>query len=533
MKEELFRLNVGVDTYNPDIVDGASLAFKRLKNVQPKFNRFKTPEGLALLQPITDVTSPIRSFAFYTVPTSLFTSLYALSNTSAFRFNFASSLFETPAFYTGFPDTVDPYAKVPWLDAVYITKRNAKLVKFQLDVATEITGAPSGRYMIIADSHLLVANTTSSSDVHPVRAQWSDLYAPESFAIGPASEADFFELSPDDGEITGLSYQRGVTLIYTRTRIWTMRYVKSSGDSPGRYQFDVLFDDVGNTFHDAQIRVKEVDYFIGSDNIYKLDGFQLKEIGDPIWAFFQETLANANFADSVIAIREPLKYEISWVYNHVDGYRWSIVYNYKEDKWSDRDPQNVVSNINLAFPVQGYIPWEDVTDAWEDMTPDRAWNGAWQFLDTTVRFLYGSDAGKVLIPSDPLVYTKLAEAPFDCEIESYELDLNTIEDVKEINKLTLLFSKLATEVGVPDLALSVGLRKHRAEDVVWSAAKLLTDMTPQYPNETSFYFRNLGAAKLIRFKLAWTNRTQYSITELVKLSFSHLEDDGNNETPEK
>lgn len=531
-EEQLFKLNVGVDTYGPDIADGMSLQFKRLKNVQPESSRFKTPKGLSLLQTIEDVTTPIRSFAFYTVPTSLFTSLYALSNTSAFQFNFASSLFDVPAFYTGFPNTSDPFAKIPWLDAVYVTKRRGKLVKFQNNVATEIPDAPAGRYMIIADSHLLIANTTNGTVTHPVRAQWSDLYAPESFVIGPSSEADFFELSPDDGEITGLSYQRGVTLIYTRSRIWTMRYVKSSDETPGRYQFDTLFDDVGNIYHDAQIRVKEVDFFIGSDNIYKLDGFQLKEIGDPIWQFFQDTIANANFQDSVIAIREPSRYEISWIYNHIDGYRWSIVYNYKEDKWSDRDPQDVYCNINLAFPVQGYIPYEDVHTAYEDMAT-KTYDGAWQFLDTVIRFLYGSSAGKVLLPSNPVVYTKLDEAPISCEIESYEFDLNSIEDVKEINKLTLLFSKVSITDGEPDLAVQIGLRKNRAEDVVWSAAVPLVDMTPRYPDETAFYFRNKGAAKLIRFKLIWTNNANYSITELVKLSFSHLQDNVSNETPEK
>lgn len=524
-KESLFNLNIGVDTYRPDIVDGMNLAFKRLKNVQPEMQRLKTPQGLEELQDITDVTTPIRSFALYTVPTSLFSSLYALSNTSVFIFDFATSLFLVSPIYTGFPNTEDPYAKVAWLDAAYVTKRNSALVKLQAEVATEVAGAPSGRYMIIADSHLLLANITDSGDF-PVRLQWSDLYAPEDFVIGPSSEADYFELSPDDGEITGLSYQRGVTLAYTRTRIWTMRYIKSVGDSPGRYQFDILFADVGNIYHNAQIRIKEVDYFIGADNIYKLDGFQLIEVGDPIWKFFQDTITNANFQNSVIAIHEPVRYEISWVYDHVDGYRWSIVYNYKEDKWSDRDPQDIYCNLNLDFPVQGYIPYEDVAEAYEDMGSD-TYDGAWQFLDTVIRYLYGSDAGKILRPSSPVVYTKIGEEEFECEIETFELDLNTIEDVKEFNKLTLLFSKVGS--GDPDLELSVGTRKHRAEDVVWSTAVPLTDMLA---NETAFYFRNKGVGKLVRFKLTWTNNSEYAITELVKLSLSTLQEDGNS-TPEK
>lgn len=525
MKENLFKLNLGVDTYRPDIVDGLAISFRRLKNVQPGLDRLRGPKGLSVLQAITGETNTIRSFAIYTVPTSLFTSLYALSNTSAYQFDFASSLFSTTPVYSSFPDSDDPFAKTAWLDACYVTKRNAKLVKLQDDVATEIANAPSGRYMTIADSHLLVANITNNTDDFPVRLQWSDLYAPESFTIGPASEADFFELSPDDGEITGLSSQRGITLVYTRTRVWTMRYIKSAGDSPGRYQFDILFSDVGNIFHNAQIRIKEVDFFIGDDNVYKLDGFQLKEIGDPIWDFFQSTIVNTGFQNSVIAIQEPAKYEVSWVYDHVDGYRWSVVYNYKEDKWSDRDPQNVYCNLNLSFPVRGYLAWQDISDTWADLDVE-TWNGEWQYLDTVVRYLYGTASGTVLVPSNPVVYTKPGELPFSCEAETFELDLDTIEDVKEINKLTLLFSKVGD--GVSDLALYVGTRKHRAEDVVWSAAVNLVDMLP---NETAFYFRNLGVGKLIRFKFVWTNNVDYAITELVKLSFSSLEN--GNDNPEK
>jgi hypothetical protein len=537
--ETVFKLGLGVDRYNPDIADGLTLKFRRLKNLQPIGNRLVTPRGLSSLQSIAGETNPIRGYGYYNVPTSGFTSLYAFSNTSIYQFEFGTQQFSTPGIYTSFPDSEHSYARVPWLDALYVTKRFGKLVKLQGSVATEVSGAPGGRYMTISDSHLMLANTCDGSTEYPVRVQWSDLYAPESFTVGPASEADFFELSPDDGEITGLSYQRGATLVYTRDRVWIGRYFASSdGTTPGRYKFEPLFSGVGNIYHDAQIRIKEVDYFIGADNIYRVDGFQLTEVGDEVWAYFKETIADANFQDSVIAIHLEDQESIMWIYNHVDGGRWSIVYNYKENKWSDRDPEDIYCGVYLTFPVRGFIPYEDLVGSYEDMDTTyppapATYDGDWQYLDTSIRILFGGVAGRVFVPSDPSSYVKYDDSAFSCELETYEFDFDELQEVKEIHKLKLLFSARSGDIITDtDMVLRVGTRRTRAEDVVWSdPVTLVSQVTGQLAGETIFHIRNKGVGKLIRFKLSWTNNINYAVTELVKLSLFKIEN--GDTTPEK
>jgi len=535
--EVLFKLNVGVDTYNPDHADGLDLKFLRLKNIQPERNRFQTPRGLMLLQQIFAELDAIRSFAFYNIPTSQITNLYAISNTRVYEFDFAAQLFNIVAIYSSFNNTPDPYAKTSWLDATYVTKRFAPLVKLQGSTATEIAGAPGGRYMIIADSHLMIANTTSGGLEFPVRVQWSDLYAPESWAVGPASEADFFELSPDDGEVTGLSYQRGATLIYTRDRVWVGRYVKGNETTLGKYQFDTLFSGIGNIYHDAQIRVKEVDYFIGLDNFYKIDGFQLTEIGDPIWQYFQDTIVNANFQDSVIAIHVPDRYSVAWVYDHVDGGRWSVVYNYKENKWSDRDPEDVFCVNNFTFPVQGYLAYEDVDVAYEDMDTEyppapATYDGPWQLLGAGVRNLFGSYEGRILVPSSPAAYVKFNDAPFDCEFETFEFDFDELDEVKEISRLKVTYSLRNALLDPLDnnLELLIGSRNKRDDDVVWSPPILMIE---QLADESVFHFRRDGIGKLVRFKLRWSNTLDFAITEFTKMSIYKLEQEDATESPEK
>lgn len=49
-----FKLTKGVDTYNPDI-EAVDLSFVRLKNVQPKFGRWVTPEGLKVKEQLQTI----------------------------------------------------------------------------------------------------------------------------------------------------------------------------------------------------------------------------------------------------------------------------------------------------------------------------------------------------------------------------------------------------------------------------------------------------------------------------------------------
>src|SRR3990172_7509154 len=103
--EKSSPLNQSVDTYNPDIVS-AELQFSRLKNIQPRFGRFKLPNGLLLVQAIG--SEEILAFAFYTQPVDKFSALYAITNTSIYAFDFAAGEFDATPIYTGFPDVNSP-----------------------------------------------------------------------------------------------------------------------------------------------------------------------------------------------------------------------------------------------------------------------------------------------------------------------------------------------------------------------------------------------------------------------------------------
>ena len=510
-EEKTFPLNQSVDTYNPDITD-QGLAFSRLKNIQPRLGRYMLPNGLELVQILGD--EPIIAFAHYTQPVDKYSSLYAITLTSIYFFDFSTGEFDETPIYTGFPEMDSPVMVVPWYDTVYVSKAQGKLIKLQANVAVEVENAPGARYGLSSNSHLMLAYLSDVTSEQPTTVRWSDLYLPESFEITSDSEADLFELEPSDEEITGLSYQRGVNILYTRNSIWLARYYPL----PTGYKFEPLFTGIGNIYHGAQLRIKEVDIFIGEDNFYMIDGLQLTAIGDRIWEFFNSTIDKENSNIVIRAILDTSRNEAYWIYPHVDGGTWSVVYNYKEDKWSDRDPLGVKAVLFLKFPLRGFLVIDDIGDTIDDVAD--MIDGDWQYFGFNFTDLVGAGIGKIFHKSDSFgrFADSVSDSTFQAVWETYEMFAGKLSETSEINKMTLSFSG----AGTPDVQLEVGRRAHRFAAVTWGTAKVLSDSVP---GETAFFFRSDGVVKLIRFKLTINNTATDYVSEMTHVSFDHLENE--------
>lgn len=510
--EMVSRFNHGVDTYNPPVT-GRELFFQRLKNLQPRFGRQVPPFGLTLLETLGD--EQVLEFAYYTNPIDLYSSLYAVTETSIYYYDFVAGGFDDTPIYTGFPPSVGPVVTVPWYDRVYITKKLGKLVKCQAAVATEVENAPGARYGVNSNSHLMLAYLTEGSAEVPTRVKWSDLYEPEVFEILSSNEADAFDMEATDESITGLSYQRGVNLIYTRNSVWTARY----NPLPIGYRFEPLFTGIGNLYHGAQVRLKEIDLFIGEDNIYVIDGLQLSGIGDPIWAYFKEILYLADDDTLVKGHIDTQNNEIFWVFPvSASGRLWSIVYNYKEGKWSDRDPLGMRATLRLKFPLRGFIVIDDVPDTID--TVSDLIDGDWQYPQSNFTELIGDINGQILRSSGEFGKTPSSESEgvFNCEAHTFEMYFDELDETDEVNAMTLFYAG----AGDPDVQLLVGVRKNRKENVTWSPAILITD---QIPGETTFNFRNHGAGVLIQFRLIVNNTSTDYVSEFSEVSLHHLENE--------
>lgn len=515
-KSHPFVLREGIDAYGPE-VSSDKLSFAQLRSVEPRLARLFAARGYEIFNDIgLSAGDRITGFGYYTLSNRQFSNVYAFSRTSIYWFDFEAGAFSATAIYTSFPASDDPPVVIPWFDCMYVTKFGGKYVKVERTVTTEIAGAPSGRYGILANSHAMLANVTENMSASLARIRWSDLDAPESFILNPLeSEADFFDLEATSQEITGLSYQRGSPLAYSISDVWIGSYL----GFPASFRWEPLFPGLGNIFHNAVVRNKEVDYFIGADNIYAINGLQVNPIGDEIFErFINDVKIVAR--TSVRGYIDTRKTQVFWVYTNNDDELWSIVYNYKEAKWSERDPQDISAWFDTPRVMfRGYNVIDDYDSVSDDIIDDQS-----ELIDDPdagFPLRLPQLSGGLSDPTTPVIAKatdarlKLDGSSFASEIETFDFFFEDIEETKEVTKATIEY----TGLGQPDIRVEIGSRHNQSEDIVWSSPIGLTNQG----GSLNFFFRSEGVGKYLRFRLTWNNTDTAYIDDLRFLSLKKVE----------
>lgn len=518
-----FRTASGVDAYNPDIV-AEELAFFYLDNIEPRLGRLVASRGYALFQNLAATLAAqdvLIGFAFYQLSTRDYVNLYVFSKTSVYWFDFSTSLFYTTAIYTGFPSSLDPYVFLPWYDALYVTKLLAPYVKLERKTATVISGVPSARYGLVANSHAFLGGVNDGVTSQLARTQWSDLDAPESFGIDvEASEADFFDLEPDSREITGLSYQRGSVVVYAQNTIWLASYV----GFPGGFRHDPIFPGVGNVFHDAVVRAKDVDFFIGPDNFYALNGSQLVPIGDPIYERFINDVYMSPVAGvaplSVRGYHDPRKRQVFWVYSSRSQSfaMWSVVYNYGENKWSERDPQDIRGWFDAPrVAMRGYDAIDDVSTIINSASgliddPTAGYPVVLKQLAGCGQKVGAQETYALTTSSATIV--KLDGSSFAYKMETVDFLGEDFAEFKEYHQANILL----TRFGTPTIYVEVGIRTDQSSSFSWSDPIELTTLD----GSTLFPFRAQGVARYLRFRFTWTAANNSYVNDIRVLSITKV-----------
>lgn len=507
-----FKLVEGVDAYNPDVVQDV-LTFVYLNNVDPRLGRLWASKGYASFQNLAlSAGDKIISFGYYQLPSRQFNDFYAFSKTKVFWFDFSTGLFNTTPIYTGFYSSDDPYVLIPWYGALYVTKPFSPYVKLEHKTVTVISNELSARYGILANSHAYFGSVNDGVTNHLGRVRWSDLDDPESIAFdAQTSEADFFDLEPDSRQITGLSYQRGSPLVYAENNIWA----GTSVGFPGGFRHDPLFPGIGNIFHNAVVRNKEVDFFIAQDNIYALNGLQLEPIGDSI---FDRFIASVKIVSdtSVRGYIDSRKDQVFWVYTKTDDSMWSIVFNYKEKKWSERDPQSLTGWIDSPrVALRGYDAIDDIATVIDDvatMIDDPAAG-----YPVVLPQLGGTSLATPIVVKASDANLMASGAAFAHLIETFDFYFDTIGEMNEVTKALIEY----TGNGSPNLTVAIGTRDNQSAAIAWSATRAVDSSK----GSLAFFVRSIGVGKYVRFRFAWGNTDANRITDLRLLSLVKVEEE--------
>ena len=501
----------GADTYVPG-VSGRNPGFIRLKNIDTRRRFLRSPGALIAVDgdPLASI-GDIKSFAVAYDVSNIVAYLYSFGEVN-YGFYQGGNWLPSPTVPTGYTNSTMPVAGIGWENDLYATRYDFPITRINSGASTTIdssyslgSGNLSGRYIVISNGHLMIANVKEvSAQAQPIRVQWSDLYRPTEWQIAESNEADFFDLDADNFEITGLTVQKGRTLIFTVNSIWQAIYV---GFDQGIYRFDVAYTEVGNFFNYSHIQVRGIDFFIGSDNIYALEGSQLSPIGDPIWNFFKETISNFEQGAEVIASVNRRNNEVFWTYENAQegNEEWHIVYNYRENQWSDRSAQD----SNVWFTIDGDISvYDEVIDDVSTIID----NDNTIIDDSSPISIFPQSA--IVGGDGGIIYNyDESQRPLEGQITTWEFTLDSAYSEKEFKEARLLIR----QEGTPAVTVEVGQRNSQSEDIVWSSPSSI-QTGGDFDGEALVIIQNALKAKYFSFRITWTNSTDNFVDEYLGIS---------------
>lgn len=522
--EILLLTNTGQDDYAPEIASGAEsgsqLALTNAQNISVRKLSLVSPNGLVRVLDEDESLSGARNFASYIQEDDRSLWLYVLAS-SPRRVIFRGEEVATVALSNSLASysAAEPFSVSEYINRVFITSSITNVGKITgatiVPVDFKSFGNVTARYSIIADDHLVVANLIQNGVPRTTRLIWSDIYNPEDFTLSESSEAGSFDVDFSNFQITGLSYQRGYLIIYTQNAVWRARYI---GIDAGTYEFETLYSGIGNQYHMSVVTVKEMDVFVGTDSFYMLDGTQLHRIGDPIWSFFRATRQPLTTSNFMRGYTDEPNNEVFWTYV-ANGQRgtennelWQVVYNYRDEAWSNRKAFGVQDVFINEYALEAGATWFDIPGDWDEQG-DKTWAEYSEpinisSLQLTPTSIYGT--------SDS--YSGTADENRACLLETHDLMFGSFLTEKEIYLVKPIYegSGITSPEAVAaghDLQIQYGVRNRYSEAVEWSAFESITD-----PDEDEFQLRSMPAGKFIKFRIRWTNTSDYHISRFIGVS---------------
>lgn len=481
----------------PPVNSGEGVFALRIENALPqKKHLLPRPRRSRVLQGAEVFSKLAYTFS----PTNSTVGVYALSNKHFYSLD--SNGFSP--FYTFDSSTDSRWAVVQWRDTLYFSKHNVLLKSLRFKSVSDVPVISNGtntyigaKYMISAHDKLWLGNLSQNSSIVSNRVRWSDTYNPERFEISESTEADYFDLSVDDKDITGLETHRNQVVIFTPNSIWTARYV----GLPNVYQFEPLYQGIGCTHHYSAIRVLDKIFFIAADGVYKLDSFQASPIGNQIWYTMQEDLKGVNQAPACVDYSRKLIF-------------WSIgtktyVYSYDEDRWTVIPEASYASDMLHIFDGNISKPIDYYNTTFPNNTP--------QIIDVGIDNY--NVKGKTFVASGNSVYA-FDESPnfVDTYVTKVELPPNLVTSLwteKDLTSVKLLWKT----VGNPAVSLEVNSSDSLNDPGYNAPGVALSEGT--LADESIFNLRNTRQGKLLKFTLNITSTNTDYFTNLIGISFRY------------
>lgn len=232
---------------------------------------------------------------------------------------------------------------------------------------------PLAKYMIDYETYLIIANVTSGGTNYPMRVQWSDTGAPETWSGGQAGSK---ELSEDGQDITGLSIFGNYVCVHKESAIYLGYLV----DTSSVFKFDRKNTGVGTVcFATIQNLPNGEQAFLARNGIHLFNGISAPLIPSPIMDELREGI-NAEYLYKCWSelIEEENEY---WVGVPI-GSQTEPSTVYKYNYLTGRCFKDTRTNITASgrFSATSQLSWSDQVGSWKQAT------GKWDDIKVTALF---------------------------------------------------------------------------------------------------------------------------------------------------
>jgi hypothetical protein len=244
-----------------------------------------------------------------------------------------------------------------------------------------------------------------------------------------------------------------------------------------------LYSGQGCAYHYSAVRVQELVFFISDNGVYKLDSFQLVNVGEAIWDFIRPLLVGKSTVQGMVDERSKLVY---WNIGSI-----TVVYNYDKDTWATCSFNYATALKTVPGTLYSSDNIDDVNLNIDtvDIIIDAGVNSAVITQSAYLAFgsqVYAFGSGSVISHTATVV------------LPATYVDSVWIE--KEISEVKLLIKK----VGAPVINLLISGQDGSSGSTL-IAGPFPMDTSANFVNEAVFKVRNISVGKLVTLTFIATN----------------------------
>lgn len=253
-------------------------------------------------------------------------------------------------------------------------------------------------------NRIIQGNTTEGGVICPKRVRWSAVGAPEDYTNTGSGFVDLVD-TPDN--VVAFAALKGKFYVFKETSIWEMIYA----GGPRYFDFTIRVANVGCIATNAISSTKERIVFIGGEDIYVFDGYNVTPIGEQIrlqlfgieTAIMNSTKANRCCSAYVQDLKE------YWLAVPVQGDIPNKLYKYSIDNkcWIPREKEVTAFGFYRAAAGNEEVTWEDDVGLWSADTEIWLSSGVATGAITTVIGMsdgYVKEDNRVTKSSDAFVF---------------------------------------------------------------------------------------------------------------------------------